>query len=138
MGLFSNLLTKVFGQQAAATTTTPAGAGGPAKAGAPAAAGAPTVASTGSTAPAATIDVTAVLDGLAAKNSEKLDWRKSIVDLMKLVDMDSSLASRKERAKDLNYSGDTSDSAKMNIWLHKEVIRKISENGGKVPKELLS
>ena len=138
MGLFSNLLTKVFGQQAAATTTTPAGAGGPAKAGAPAAAGAPTVTSTGSTAPAATIDVTAVLDGLAAKNSEKLDWRKSIVDLMKLVDMDSSLASRKELAKDLNYSGDTSDSAKMNIWLHKEVIRKISENGGKVPKELLS
>jgi hypothetical protein len=138
MGLFSNLLTKGFGQQAAATTTTPAGAGGPAKAGAPAAAGAPTVASTGSTAPAAIIDVTAVLDGLAAKNSEKLDWRKSIVDLMKLVDMDSSLASRKELAKDLNYSGDTSDSAKMNIWLHKEVIRKISENGGKVPKELLS
>ena len=138
MGLFSNLLTKVFGQQAAATTTTPAGAGGPAKAGAPAAAGAPTVASTGSTAPAATIDVTAVLDGLAAKNSEKLDWRKSIVDLMKLVDMDSSLASRKELAKDLNYTGDTSDSAKMNVWLHKEVIRKISENGGNVPKELLS
>ena len=138
MGLFSNLLTKVFGQQAAATTTTPAGAGGPAKAGAPAAAGAPTVASTGSTAPAATIDVTAVLDGLAAKNSEKLDWRKSIVDLMKLVDMDSRLASRKELAKDLNYTGDTSDSAKMNVWLHKEVIRKISENGGNVPKELLS
>jgi Domain of unknown function (DUF3597) len=139
MGLFSNLLTKVFGQQAAATTTPPpTGAGGPAKAGAPAAAGAPTVASAGSTTPAATVDVTAVLDGLAAKNSEKLDWRKSIVDLMKLVDMDSSLASRKELAKDLNYTGDTSDSAKMNVWLHKEVIRKISENGGKVPKELLS
>ena len=139
MGLFSNLLSKVFGQQAAATTTpSPAGAGGPAKAGAPAAAGAPTVASTGSTTPAATVDVTAVLDGLAAKNSEKLDWRKSIVDLMKLVDMDSSLAARKELAEDLNYTGDTSDSAKMNVWLHKEVIRKISENGGKVPKELLS
>jgi hypothetical protein len=127
MGLFSNLLSKVFGQQTAATTTPP-----------PATAGAPTVASTGSTAPAATVDVTAILDDLAAKNSEKLDWRKSIVDLMKLVDMDSSLASRKELAKDLNYTGDTSDSAKMNIWLHKEVIRKISENGGKVPKELLS
>ena len=133
MGLFSNLLSKVFGQQTAATTTPP-----PAAAGAPATEGAPSVASTGSTAPAATVDVTAVLDDLAAKNSEKLDWRKSIVDLMKLVDMDSSLASRKELAKDLNYSGDTSDSAKMNIWLHKEVIRKISENGGKVPKELLS
>ena len=82
--------------------------------------------------------MTAVLDGLSAKNSEKLDWRKSIVDLMKLVDMDSSLASRKELAKDLNYTGDVSDSAKMNVWLHKEVIRKIAENGGKVPKELLS
>ena len=131
MGLFSNLLSKVFGQQTAATSTPP-----PAAAGAPA--GAPAVASSGSTSPAATIDVTAVLDDLATKNSEKLDWRKSIVDLMKLVDMDSSLASRKELAKDLNYTGDTSDSAKMNVWLHKEVIRKISENGGKVPKELLS
>lgn len=127
MGLFSNLLSKVFGQQTAATSTPP-----------PAAPGAPAVASSGSTSPAATVDVTAILDDLAAKNSEKLDWRRSIVDLMKLVDMDSSLASRKELAKDLNYTGDTSDSAKMNIWLHKEVIRKISENGGKVPKELLS
>jgi hypothetical protein len=127
MGLFSNLLSKVFGQQTAAASTPP-----------PAAAGAPAVASTGSAAPAATVDVTSILDDLAAKNSEKLDWRRSIVDLMKLVDMDSSLASRKELAKDLNYTGDTSDSAKMNVWLHKEVIRKISENGGKVPKELLS
>ena len=127
MGLFANLLSKVFGQQTAATSTPP-----------PAAKGAPAVASSGSTTPAATVDVTAVLDDLAGKNSEKLDWRKSIVDLMKLVDMDSSLASRKELAKDLNYTGDTSDSAKMNVWLHKEVLRKISENGGKVPKELLS
>ena len=82
--------------------------------------------------------MTAILDDLAAKNSEKLDWRRSIVDLMKLVGMDSSLAERKELAKELNYTGDTSDSAKMNVWLHKEVIRKISENGGKVPNELLS
>jgi hypothetical protein len=134
MGLFSNLLSKVFGQQTAAATTPPPAA----TKGAPAAAGAPTVASTGSTVPAATVDVTGILDDLAAKNSEKLDWRRSIVDLMKLVDMDSSLSARKELAKELNYSGDTSDSAKMNIWLHKEVIRKISENGGKVPQELLS
>ncbi|HEY5779175.1 MAG TPA: DUF3597 domain-containing protein, partial [Terrimicrobiaceae bacterium] len=68
----------------------------------------------------------------------KLDWRRSIVDLMKLVGMDSSLASRKELAKDLNYTGDTSDSATMNIWLHKVVIRKIADNGGKVPNELLT
>jgi hypothetical protein len=82
--------------------------------------------------------VTAILDDLASKNPEKLDWRKSIVDLMKLVGMDSSLASRKELAKDLNYTGDTGDSAAMNIWLHKVVIRKIADNGGKVPNELLT
>ena len=133
MGLFSNLLSKVFGQQTAAATTPP-----PAASGGKIAAGAPAPASSGSAPSAAVVDVTAILDDLAAKNPEKLDWRKSIVDLMKLVDMDSSLASRKELAKDLNYSGDTSDSAKMNVWLHKEVIRKISENGGKVPQDLLS
>jgi Domain of unknown function (DUF3597) len=127
MGLFANLLSKIFGQQTAATSA-------PAQA----AAGTPAPASSGSAPPAAVVDVTAILDDLAAKNPEKLDWRKSIVDLMKLVGMDSSLAARKELAKDLNYTGDTSDSAKMNIWLHKEVIRKISENGGKVPDELLS
>jgi Domain of unknown function (DUF3597) len=78
-----------------------------------------------------------LLDGLAAKNSEKLDWRKSIVDLMKLVEMDSSLTARKELAKELNYTGDTGDSAAMNVWLDRQVIVKISENGGKVPQELL-
>ena len=74
---------------------------------------------------------------MAAKNSEKLDWRHSIVDLMKLIGVDSSLSARKELAKELNYSGDTSDSASMNIWLHKEVIKKLAANGGKVPAELL-
>ena len=127
MGLFSNLLSKVLGQQTAAAATPRV-----------AQAGAPAPASSGSAPPAATVDVTAILDDLAAKNSEKLDWRRSIVDLMKLVGMDSSLAERKELAKELNYTGDTSDSAKMNVWLHKEVIRKISENGGKVLNELLS
>jgi Domain of unknown function (DUF3597) len=110
MGLFANLLSKVLGQQTA-------------------------VASTPSKSP---VDVTAILDDLASKNPEKLDWRKSIVDLMKLVGMDSSLASRKELAKELNYTGDTDDSAAMNIWLHKVVIRKIADNGGKVPDELLT
>ena len=74
---------------------------------------------------------------MAAKNSEKLDWRHSIVDLMKLIGVDSSLSARKELAKELNYSGDTSDSSSMNIWLHKEVIKKLAANGGKVPAELL-
>ncbi len=127
MGLFANLLSKVFGQQTAAASTPPQTA-----------AGAPAPASSGSAPSAAVVDVTAILDDLAAKNPEKLDWRKSIVDLMKLVGMDSSLAARKELAKDLNYTGDTSDSATMNIWLHKSVIRKIADNGGKVPNELLT
>ena len=75
---------------------------------------------------------------MAAKNSEKLDWKHSIVDLMKLVGMDSSLAARKELATDLHYTGDKSDSASMNMWLHKEVLKKLAENGGKVPADLLN
>ena len=88
-------------------------------------------------APARVVDVAVILDGLAAKNPEKLDWKKSIVDLMKLVGMDSSLGARKQLAKELNYTGDPNDSASMNVWLHKEVLIKLSENGGKVPEELL-
>jgi hypothetical protein len=84
------------------------------------------------------VDVAVILDGLAAKNAEKLDWKRSIVDLMKLVGMDSSLANRRALAQELGYAGDTNDSAAMNIWLHKEVLRKLAENGGKVPPELLA
>ena len=82
------------------------------------------------------VDVGAVLDRMAASHGEKLDWKHSIVDLMKLVGLDSSLAARKELAADLKYTGDTNDSATMNIWLHKEVMRKLAENGGKVPAGL--
>ena len=85
----------------------------------------------------AEIDVAANLNKMASSNSEKLDWKHSIVDLMKLLGMDSSLSERKELAADLHYTGDTNDSAKMNVWLHKQVMKKLSENGGKVPKELL-
>ena len=88
-------------------------------------------------APAQTVDVTAILDGLAAKNPEKLDWKRSIVDLLKLVDVDSSLAARKKLATELHYTGDENDSATMNIWLHKQVLRELSEHGGKIPQELL-
>lgn len=87
--------------------------------------------------PAKPVDVVAILDGLAAKNPEKLDWKKSIVDLMKLVGMDSSFKARKQLAQELNYTGDPNDSASMNIWLHKQVLIKLSENGGKVPEDLL-
>jgi hypothetical protein len=82
------------------------------------------------------VDVEAVLTKLNAQQKQKLDWRHSIVDLMKLLDLDSSLAARKELAQELHYSGDTNDSAKMNIWLHKQVMMKLAENGGKVPADL--
>ena len=87
-------------------------------------------------APVDPVDVEAVLDQLAAKQSQRLDWRHSIVDLMKLLDLDSSLGARKELARELQYSGDTKDSAAMNIWLHKQVMTRLSENGGKVPEDL--
>ena len=80
--------------------------------------------------------MTAILDGLASKNPEKLDWRSSIVDLMKLVGLDSSLSARKQLAAELHFSGDPNDSAAMNIWLHKQVMIHLAENGGKVPDEL--
>ena len=82
------------------------------------------------------VDVEAVLTNLAGQNKEKLDWRSSIVDLMKLLDLDSSLSARKELAKELNYTGDMNNSAGMNVWLHKQVMIKLAENGGKVPDSL--
>ncbi len=82
------------------------------------------------------VDVAEVLDGLAAKNSQKLDWKHSLVDLMKLIDLDSSLTNRKQLADELHYTGDKDDSATMNVWLHKQVIKKLEENGGKVPADL--
>ncbi|MDF2602158.1 MAG: hypothetical protein K0Q54_4981 [Methylobacterium brachiatum] len=82
------------------------------------------------------VDVEAVLTSLAEKTPQKLDWRHSIVDLMKLVGLDSGLASRKQLADELHYTGDKEDSASMNIWLHKQVMKKLAENGGKVPEDL--
>ena len=78
----------------------------------------------------------AVLQGLASKSSQKLNWKTSIVDLMKLLDLDSSLENRKELARELGYKGDTNDSATMNVWLHKQVMKQLAEHGGKVPAEL--
>ena len=129
MGLFNNLMSKIFGHPTAA------GAGG-SQTQAPAA---PQTAGAGTTATATkqTVDVAAVLNEMAAKNPEKLDWKRSIVDLMKLVGMDSSLSARKQLATELHYSGNQNDTAAMNIWLHKEVLKRLAENGGKVPQELL-
>jgi hypothetical protein len=86
--------------------------------------------------PPSQVDVEAVLSKLAGQNKEKLDWRKSIVDLMKLLNLDSSLSAREELAKELHYTGDMENSAAMNIWLHKQVMVKLAENGGKVPDSL--
>jgi hypothetical protein len=86
--------------------------------------------------PMSDVDVAAVLSGLAAKNPEKLDWKRSIVDLMKLLGLDSSLSARKSLATELGYKGDMNDSASMNIWLHKQVMQKLAANGGKVPADL--
>ncbi|NGM88682.1 DUF3597 domain-containing protein [Parapusillimonas sp. SGNA-6] len=84
------------------------------------------------------VDVEAILSDLQSKSHERLNWRTSIVDLMKLLGLDSSLGARKELAKELNYTGSMEDSAAMNMWLHKQVMRKLAENGGKLPEELRS
>jgi hypothetical protein len=127
MSIFGNIMSSIFGHGAKAQPASPPA--GPAAA--PTPAGKPTVS------PAqAPVDVEAVLTKLASQNKEKLDWRTSIVDLMKLLDLDSSLAARKELAHELHYTGSTSDSATMNVWLHKQVMTKLAENGGKVPDAL--
>lgn len=89
------------------------------------------------TAGAAPVDVAAIMDAAVKKNGQKLDWRRSIVDMMKALDLDSSLAARKELADELGYTGDKSDSATMNVWLHKALMKALAENGGKVPADLL-
>lgn len=87
-------------------------------------------------APQQQVDVTQILDDMQAKAGQQLNWRTSIVDLLKLLGLDSSLQARKELAAELHYTGDTNDSATMNIWLHKQVMNKLAENGGKVPADL--
>jgi hypothetical protein len=149
MSIFGSIMSKIFhhAEPAPAPTSPDPGPGAdqaasaapPADSTAPFADPAPAPApGTTPVAPAApaTVDVAAILDDLASKNSETLDWKHSIVDMMKLLDLDSSLAARKELARELNYAGDTGDSASMNIWLHKQVMRKLAENGGTVPDDL--
>ncbi|MGO4715759.1 DUF3597 domain-containing protein [Bradyrhizobium sp. 2TAF24] len=130
MSIFGKILGAIFGTKAEAAPAAPdAAPTASAPAATPAAGG-------GAAAPTQTVDVAAILDKAVAAQKEKLEWRTSIVDLMKALNLDSSLAARKELAKELHYDGDTNDSAKMNIWLHKQVITKLAENGGKVPDDL--
>ena len=136
MGLFGELMNKIFHHSTAATA--PPAETAPSPSSPTATSG---TAGTGASAPQAGarhVDVAAILDTMASESKQKLDWKHSIVDLMKLVGMDSSLSARRELAADLHYSGDTNDTATMNMWLHKEVMKKLAENGGRVPQELLS
>ena len=130
MALFSNLLSRIWGHADTAAPTAASTVEVPAATPTSDAPAAPA-------APAPPVDVAAVLNGLAATHAERLDWQHSIVDLLKLVGIDSSLAARKELATDLGYTGELDGSAAMNLWLHKEVMKKLAENGGKVPQELL-
>ncbi|PLY43509.1 hypothetical protein CSZ94_07595 [Janthinobacterium sp. ROICE36] len=132
MGIFSNIYNKIFHHASdAAAAATPAAATDAPAAAAAAPAAAPAVA-------VPVVDVEVVLVDLASKHAETLNWRTSIVDLMKLLQLDSSLAARKELAQELHFTGDTNDSASMNIWLHRQVMIKLAENGGKVPEDLKS
>src|SRR6202161_344672 len=128
MSIFGKIMGAIFGTSANATPAS-GGAAAPASGGA---------ASSGSAsaAPAQSVDVAPILDKAVAAKGEKLAWRTSIVDLMKALDIDSSLTARKELAKELGYTGDSNDSASMNIWLHKQVMTKVAANGGKLPPEI--
>lgn len=127
MSIFGKIMGAIFGTSASATTPASTPAPGAAPAGSTPAAGA---------APADSVDVAAILDKAVAAKGEKLEWKTSIVDLMKALDIDSSLTARKELAKELGYTGDTSDSASMNIWLHKQMMAKLAANGGKLPADI--
>jgi hypothetical protein len=131
MSIFGKIMSAIFGTTASAAT---AGAG--AAAGTASAPGSATASSSASAAPAQSVDVAPILDKAVAAKKEKLEWRTSIVDLMKALDIDSSLGARKELAKELGYTGDTNDSATMNVWLHKQVMAKLAANGGKLPADI--
>ena len=128
MSVFGNIMSAIFGHGSAQAGTSPTLA--------PAAPSGTPAATQTSAAPTQTVDVAAVVDKAAAATGEKLAWRTSIVDLMKALNLDSSLAARKELAKELKYTGDTSDSATMNVWLHKQVMAKLAANGGKLPADI--
>src|ERR1700736_5497182 len=134
MSVFGSIMGAIFGHGSAQATTPPTAT---TTAGTP---GASPPASTPAAAPGAappqTVDVAAIVDKAAAATGERLDWRTSIVDLMKALGLNSSLAARKQLAKELNYTGDTGNSAAMNIWGHQQVMAKLAANGGKLPSDI--
>jgi Domain of unknown function (DUF3597) len=145
MSIFGKIMGAIFGSHASAapasggaapTGSAPAGSSASAGGGSPASMSPAAGSSSAPAAPPQSVDVAAIVDKAAKAKGEKLEWRTSIVDLMKALDIDSSLSARKELAHELGYTGDTSDSATMNIWLHKQVMAKLAANGGKLPPEI--
>lgn len=143
MSIFGSIVSKIFGHREAAAAVPPGTAAPDAMPGEEAApppgaqaASPPRPEAAAQAAAPPSVDVAAILTGMASKSPQKLDWQHSIVDLMKLLGLDSGLGARKELAQELGYTGDGTDSAAMNVWLHKQVMRKLAENGGKVPDEL--
>ena len=131
MSIFSSIKNAIFGRKAKAAPTQPQAQ--PAPQAAPTTQAQPPAQAQQ---PAEQVDVDAVLAELAGSKGDALNYKSSIVDLMKLLDLDSSLANRKELAEELGYSGAKDGSAEMNIWLHKAVMKKLEENGGKVSADL--
>ena len=121
MSIFGTIMGAIFGKHAATATPAPIPAAGD------------STPSSTAAAPAQSVDVAAILDKAVAAQKEKLEWRTSIVDLMKALNVDSSLGARKELAQELKYTGDTNDSASMNVWLHKQMMAQLAANGGKLP-----
>jgi hypothetical protein len=137
MGIFGNIVSAIFKHGAPAGTTAAVQPGAPTAPATPAAKGTPTAAGTPATGQALTREqVEQMIEKIADEQDEDLDWNESIVDLMKLLKLDSSLSARKQLAQELGYKGALTGSAEMNIWLHKQVMTKLAESGGVVPDSL--
>jgi hypothetical protein len=138
MSVFGSIVSAIFGSKHAATVTAPGGSPPPSSSASPASPRSAAAAPAGapSAQPVSKADVEAILAKLADEQDEDLDWKTSIVDLMKLLKLDSSLGARKQLAKELGYTGALDGSAAMNVWLQKQVMTKLAESGGKVPDSL--
>lgn len=137
MGILSAIFSKIFPSSHPANSSPDVAPVTASAEAAPSAGASQQGGSAASVAPAPVVDIEEVLTQMASNNGQQLNWRTSIVDLMKLLGLDSSLQSRQELAQELHYSGDMHDSASMNIWLHREVMKKVAANGGKVPADLM-
>ena len=136
MSIFGNIVSAIFGSKHAAGVTTAGGTTGGTAAAPPSSTATTTSAGSATAKPISKADVEGILQKLAAEQREDLDWRRSIVDLMKLLKLDSGLGARKQLAQELGYTGALDGSGEMNVWLHRQVMTKLAETGGKVPDSL--